>query len=110
VFVEEASTPSKTTVKRDSDEDGSKATKADLPQKQGRTIGGRITKLRSSPRKVRKVDYQALERFSSPTAGEDGNGEKAYGKGKSSDDDTMPSDGEYTVEMVKKEVKVKAEI
>ena len=67
-----ASYMSKSSIGTDSDDDSRKATKANTPSKQQKVIGGRVTKQRSSPRKVPRPDYKAiLDQFSGDEAREE---------------------------------------
>lgn len=59
-FSDETSRLSKSSMDIDSDEERSKAIKPDPFLQQHKTIGGRITKLRSSPRKNPRVNYKVL--------------------------------------------------
>lgn len=99
-----ASIFSKTLVDEDSDHDGITKIKPDLSLSQRKTIGGRITKLRSSPRKTPRPDYKALlDAFS---ADEDSISEE----GKSGLDKKKPSDTVYNANTVEEVIRVKAEI
>lgn len=86
-----ASFNSRTSVEEDSDDNGSPTTQHNPPTNRNKTIGGRVTKLRSSPRKTPKLNYKLIDdQFS---AEEDPTSEKAMsGIGKkmsSGDSDTV---------------------
>ena len=58
--IDGASMSSRTSVDGDSDTDGITKTKPISSLNQQKTIGGRITKPRTSPRKTKKLNYKAL--------------------------------------------------
>lgn len=65
--------------------------------KRQRTIGGRITKPRLSPRKSAKKDYKALDDpFVDMNGTVDGDGNKVFDTDKSDSEDTFASDAEFT--------------
>lgn len=62
-----------------------------------KTIGGRVTKPRVSPRKSTKKDYKALEDpFVAMNGTIDGDGENVFDTDKSDSEDTYASDAEST--------------
>lgn len=91
--------------------DRSKAIKVEPALKQRQTIGGRITKLRSSPRKASKANYKLLQDpFSTLETSEDVNGDRVFEEGKSSSEDTMASDELYNGDKINEGTSIKAEI
>ena len=78
----------------DSGEQQDKASKNNKQRQ--KTIGGRVTKARVSPRKTAKKDYKALEDpFVALKAETDGDGEKVFNTDKSDGEDSFASDAEY---------------
>ncbi len=65
--------------------------------KRQKTIGGRITKPRLSPRKSGKKDYKALEDpFVDMKSTVDGDGNRVFDTDKSDSEDTYADDAEFT--------------
>ncbi|KAK3170002.1 hypothetical protein OEA41_009387 [Lepraria neglecta] len=76
--------------------------------KREKTIGGRVTKARISPRKTAKKDYKALEDPFVGVNAIDVDGEKVFGTDKSDSEDPYASDEEFGV--AKKIDAVKTEV
>ncbi len=75
------------------DDNAAPATSANKRQK---TIGGRVTKTRASPRKTLKKDYKKIEDpFAELNDATDGDGEKVFGTDKSDSEDSQASDEEF---------------
>lgn len=101
--VDGASVFSRTSVDEDSDADGIAKLKPDLSLNRQKIIGGRITKLRKSPRKTTKVSYKALlDQFSAE--------ENTSEEGEPVPEEKSPSDVGSDVTMAEGITIVKAEI
>lgn len=100
--IDGASMFSKTSVDEDSDTDGITKIKPDLFLNQQKTIGGRITKPRTSPRKTKKLNYKALlDQLSA---------EDDTSEGEPIPQEKTPSDAGSDVTMAEEDIVVKAEI
>jgi len=65
-------------------------------KKRQKTVGGRVTKTRASPRKALKKDYKKIEDpFTELNDATDGDGEKVFGTDKSDSEDSQASDEEF---------------
>ena len=82
----------------DTENDAAAAHTSPTPSaKREKTIGGRVTKARISPRKTAKNDYKALEDPFVEVNAVDVDGEKVFGTDKSDSEDLYASDEEFGV-------------
>ena len=80
----------------DNEADNETTTPAPSAKRQ-KTIGGRITKARVSPRKISKKNYKALEDPFAAVDATDGEGEKVFGTEKSESEDECATDDDFGV-------------